>query len=171
MSETSDQTVLDTVSVIMGALILFAVAIGIVAFVISGRTVEESRLDDPTVRADLVARIAPVGSALLVGEDARPAPAPAPTPAPVEVAQARGGEEVYNLACIACHGAGIAGAPKVGDAEAWVARIAQGLEILSEHAINGYAGSAGYMPAKGGNPTLSDEEVVASIEYMLEQSQ
>lgn len=80
------------------------------------------------------------------------------------------GEEAY-ASCAACHAAGIAGAPAVGDAAMWSDRIAQGSETLYEHAINGYQGSAGYMPAKGGNIALSDDSVKAAVDYMVEQSQ
>lgn len=78
---------------------------------------------------------------------------------------------VYNTACAACHAAGVAGAPKLGDAGAWAARAEQGLEVLIDHAINGFQGEAGVMPARGGNASLSDEQVAAAVEYMLEQSQ
>lgn len=78
---------------------------------------------------------------------------------------------VYNSGCAACHGAGIAGAPRTGDASAWRTRIKQGMAVLVEHAINGFQGNTGVMPAKGGNPTWSDEEVEAAVRYMIEQSQ
>ncbi|MEJ2176910.1 MAG: c-type cytochrome [Gammaproteobacteria bacterium] len=80
------------------------------------------------------------------------------------------GESVYNTSCTACHTPGIAGAPKLGDAAAWEARLAQGIEVLIEHAIQGYQGEAGVMPAKGGNPALSDDEVTAAVQYMLDNS-
>ncbi|MEP7275105.1 MAG: c-type cytochrome, partial [Betaproteobacteria bacterium] len=68
--------------------------------------------------------------------------------------------------CIACHGAGIAGAPKFGDKGAWAPRLAQGVNTLYTHAIAGYTGKAGMMPAKGGNAALSDAEVKAAVDYM-----
>ena len=81
------------------------------------------------------------------------------------------GKQVYNAGCVACHGAGIAGAPRVGDTGAWVDRIGAGLDTLVAHAIDGFQGSQGMMPAKGGNPSLSDEEVRAVVEYMVAESQ
>ena len=81
------------------------------------------------------------------------------------------GAGVYNTACVACHAAGVAGAPKVGDAEAWSARIGQGMETMVENAIQGFQGGSGVMPAKGGNPSLSDQEVAAAVQYMVDQSQ
>ena len=89
-----------------------------------------------------------------------------------EQAQAAGGadisgQEVYTKACVSCHKAGIAGAPVTGDKEAWVPLIDKGMDQLSQNAINGI----GKMPAKGGNASLSDAEVRAAVEYMVEQSQ
>jgi len=80
------------------------------------------------------------------------------------------GEEAYAT-CSACHDAGIAGAPQIGIADLWADRIAQGMDKLYENAINGFSGTAGFMPAKGGNAALSDESVKAAVDYMVEQSQ
>jgi len=81
------------------------------------------------------------------------------------------GEQVYSMACMACHGAGIAGAPRTGDIRAWEERMIAGMDTLINHAINGFQGEKGVMPAKGGNPSLSDGEVAAAVEYMVAQSQ
>jgi len=81
------------------------------------------------------------------------------------------GAAIYNSGCMACHASGVAGSPKVGDKEAWVDRIAQGAELLYEHAIVGYQGKAGYMPPKGGFAHLSDDDVKAAVDYMVSQSQ
>ena len=81
------------------------------------------------------------------------------------------GSNVYQNACMACHAAGIAGAPRVGDVAAWAPRVAQGDETLYTNAIQGLAGQAGYMPAKGGNMSLSDDEVKAAVDHMVAQSQ
>lgn len=108
-------------------------------------------------------RIAPAGE-LTIGE----APALAVAAATDVVLP---GDEVYNSSCAACHGAGVAGAPKVGDAAGWTDRIGQGIETLYANAINGLQGSAGIMPAKGGNSSLSDGSIQAAVDYMVEQSQ
>ena len=81
------------------------------------------------------------------------------------------GQKVYQSACIACHGAGVAGAPMVGNAATWADRIAAGNDSLYANAINGLVGSSGVMPAKGGNTTLSDAEVKAAVDHMVSQSQ
>lgn len=73
------------------------------------------------------------------------------------------GQQVFDQVCKTCHGAGIAGAPRSGDKAAWSARIAQGENVLLQHAIAGYQGKAGAMPAKGGNPDLADVEVHRAV--------
>jgi cytochrome c5 len=78
----------------------------------------------------------------------------------------RSGEQVVNTVCQTCHGAGLVGAPKIGDKAAWQPRLAQGVNALQEHAIKGIRA----MPPKGGNPSLSDAEVSAAVDYMLKQS-
>ncbi|AXA93107.1 cytochrome c5 family protein [Massilia sp. YMA4] len=76
------------------------------------------------------------------------------------------GEAIYTSTCQACHGAGVAGAPKTGDAGAWGARIAQGYDTIVKHAIEGIRA----MPAKGGNPELDDVEVARAVVFMANQS-
>lgn len=84
--------------------------------------------------------------------------------------QAGEGESTYKAACFACHGTGAAGAPKMGDKAAWKSRIAQGMATLETHALKGYKGKTGFMPAKGGRADLSDAAVKAAIKYMVDQS-
>ena len=79
-------------------------------------------------------------------------------------------EKIYNGGCVACHGAGVAGAPRVGDRDAWAERIDKGVTTLYANAINGLQGSGGVMPAKGGNPALSDDQMKAVVDYMIAQS-
>lgn len=80
------------------------------------------------------------------------------------------GKTVYDATCNVCHGAGVAGAPKLGDAAIWKERLDQGMDTLVEHAIVGYQGKAGFMPPKGGNAGLSDEEVKAAVQYMVDNA-
>lgn len=80
--------------------------------------------------------------------------------------QLQAGDAVYKAVCSACHDSGVAGAPKLGDAGAWSARIGQGQSTLVANAINGIRG----MPAKGGNPALADIEVERAVVYMANQS-
>ena len=101
---------------------------------------------------------------------AAPSPEEASLAAAVPAKEVLSGVQVYNTACFACHASGAAGAPKLGDPGAWSARISQGIEVLNEHALNGYTGSSGFMPAKGGQIGLSDEEVMAAVQYMVDES-
>ena len=84
--------------------------------------------------------------------------------------EAIAGKGVYDKACQTCHNAGIAGAPKTGDKSAWIDRIGQGMDALNNHAINGYQGADGVMPAKGGNMSLSDGDVMNAVAFMVESS-
>lgn len=79
------------------------------------------------------------------------------------------GQAVYRQACAACHDAGIAGAPATGRAADWEDRQNQGMAVLIEHAINGFQGDSGLMPAKGGQVQLSDEQVADAVRYMMEE--
>ena len=80
------------------------------------------------------------------------------------------GQQTYQQACFACHGTGAAGAPKLGDKAAWKARIAQGMATLNDHAIKGFKGKTGFMPAKGGRADLGDDVVKDAVKYMVDNS-
>lgn len=166
-----DQKFFDMYSLVIGVLAVGALAIFVLAMKISDRTQGVYTREGDEYQAAVAERIRPFGEVYLPGEEqaaAGPTVAAAEEPAPVEAALS--GPQVYNTACLACHGAGIGGAPILGDADAWSARIAQGIDVLNDHAINGYTGSVGYMPAKGGRVDLSDEEVAAAVQYMVDES-
>jgi cytochrome c5 len=123
-----------------------------------------------TVEDAIAARLKPVGEVRLAGAAATATAAPtmanAPQAAGAPATKAKSGQEVFQQACAACHAAGLAGAPKAGDTAAWKPRIAQGVPTLYTHALNGIR----MMPAKGGNPNLSDAEVKAAVDYMVAQA-
>jgi len=77
------------------------------------------------------------------------------------------GKATFQQTCFACHGTGAAGAPKAGDKAAWGPRIKQGKDTLYNHAIHGFKGEKGFMPAKGGRTDLSDDAVKAAVDYMV----
>jgi cytochrome c5 len=167
-----DQKFFDMYSLVIGVLAIAALGIFVLATKISDRTQEVYKRDGAEYQATIAERIRPVGEVYLPGEEAAAAAPTAETVSePEPVAAALSGPQVYNSACLACHGAGIGGAPMLGDAEAWTARIAQGTDVLKDHAINGYQGSVGFMPAKGGRTDLSDEEVASAVDYMVSESQ
>jgi cytochrome c5 len=116
-----------------------------------------------SVEDEIRARIQPVGEVCLQGEECGEAAAATETAS----SGPRSGSEVYDAVCMACHTTGAAGAPVIGDADAWAPRIEKGLDTLVDHAINGFNA----MPAKGGCSSCPDEEIQASVEYLVEQSQ
>ncbi|HEX9225640.1 MAG TPA: c-type cytochrome, partial [Arthrobacter sp.] len=117
--------------------------------------------------------IKPFGQVAVAGADNSAlaiAPPPGAAPAATTAALPANGEETYKAVCSVCHTAGIAGAPKTGDKAAWAARIAQGMDTLHKHAIEGYTGQGGVMPAKGGRSDLPDDLVMQAVDYMVEQA-
>jgi cytochrome c5 len=78
----------------------------------------------------------------------------------------RNGKDVVAASCVACHGSGANGAPKIGDNKAWAKRAAQGLASLTANALKGIR----QMPPHGGNPNLTDTEIERAITYMVNQS-
>ncbi|MEN8774049.1 MAG: c-type cytochrome [Akkermansiaceae bacterium] len=80
------------------------------------------------------------------------------------------GREIYLTECSGCHNEGEEGAPALSRAKEWSKRIEQGLPILFDHAINGFDGMDGEMPARGGTPSLSDEEVKNAVRFMVEST-
>lgn len=122
---------------------------------------------------DNPAPAAPEASAVQEPAPAASEPAASSAPAATEtlaVADAATGEAIYKKTCFMCHGTGTAGAPMLGDKADWGPRIAQGDELLLKHAIEGFTGEKGIMPAKGGNAALSDVDVKAALDYMVSQA-
>jgi cytochrome c5 len=170
-----DRTFFDTFMLILAGLIIFAVAMYVVAIAVADRTIADRHVETPDARAALAERIAPVGRLCEQGreeecevelaavEAVATVPDAADEPADID------GQAVYNRACTACHGIGVAGAPRTGDTGAWAARVEKGYDTLLRHSIEGFQGDTGFMPARGGNPRLSDGEVAAALDYMLEQ--
>lgn len=96
--------------------------------------------------------------------------APAESEEPTATKAPLTGQQVYKTVCIACHAPpGVGGAPALGNADAWAGRIAQGMDTLIGHALNGFSGNTGVMPKKGERPDLSDEEIIKAVKYMVEQ--
>ena len=98
-------------------------------------------------------------SAALVACGKPEAPAAIATPAVTTPA--------FGKTCALCHASGAAGAPKPGNKDEWGPRIAQGNDTLYKHALEGFTGAKGAMPARGGNASLSDDDVKAAVNYMV----
>ncbi|SDL50700.1 Cytochrome c5 [Modicisalibacter muralis] len=135
---------------IMGALATLGLAVGTAS-------AQSSDMSNEAIAK----RLAPVGELCLVDEDCGGA---APAAAAGGGGGGKSGEEIYASVCMACHDTGAAGAPKRGDAAAWGSRMEKGMETLYAHAIDGFNA----MPAKGGNPSLSDQDVKSAVNYLTE---
>lgn len=120
----------------------------------------------------LVTALAACGKSESPPPAAAPAPvAAAPAPAANTAADGGKGADIFKKTCAMCHQTGVAGAPKLGDKADWGPRIAQGADTLHKHAIEGFNGSKGAMPAKGGNPSLSDEDVKLAVDFIVSKAQ
>jgi cytochrome c5 len=165
VSAEHDKKFFDTFMLVLGILIGIAVVLYVLARIIASNTQEQHVLADPANQQAVNERIAPVAKLAVAGKDnSALAPVQAAAAAPAEELA---GEQVFNMACMACHGAGVAGAPKMGDKAAWGPRIAKGAETLHKHAIEGFQGSAGFMPAKGGRADLSDKSIINAVDFMV----
>jgi cytochrome c5 len=123
---------------------------------------------EPAAKPAAPAPAAAAATAAAAAAPAAPAatPAPAAAPAAGKGGDASKGKAVYESTCVVCHGAGVAGAPKVGDKAAWAPRIKTGMDVLHAAALKGM----GAMPPKGGNASLPDADVMAAVDYMVSQS-
>jgi cytochrome c5 len=166
-----DEHFFDNFMLVIGGLMAIAVVIFIFARTVGGGSQVQIAAEDAKVQATIAERIKPVGRVLAMGgaELAAAAAAAAAVPAGAAAAPLTG-PQVYNAACIACHAApGVGGAPPLGDKEQWAPRIATGMETLYMHALMGFQGTKGFMPMKGGRPDLSDDEIKAGVDYLVEQ--
>ena len=146
----ADKSVVTTSVALVSALALLATVLFLVAALIG--IISRVPADDGS-RKEVAAieRIKPVARVAIA----------VPKPAGAEIKLT--GQEVYNKVCVACHAAGVLGAPKVGAKELWEPRLAQGLSTLVNNAVTGIRA----MPAKGGDPSLTEANIHDSIVYML----
>lgn len=168
MSESDDKIFLKRFSLVIVALAVFAVAMILLAFQFHQRLGQH---DNPAQAEAIADRLAPVAGVYSgeTGRAAAMAAAEAASAGRVQQVAFEGsmdGEIIYNNVCSACHDSGAAGAPMLV-ADQWTDRLPQGEDTLVSHAINGI----GTMPAKGGRSDLSDDQVRASVEYMLAEIQ
>lgn len=166
MSQEQDKAFFKNFTIV---LIILAVMMGLfiaVGIMVGGVTESPER-----IAAEVMKNTEPVAKVQMEGDE----PEEPAIEEATEMAAAGGddaGKATYDSICVACHSSGIPNIPQLGDTAAWAPRIAQGTEKLYENAINGYTGESGMpMPAKGGNPDLSDENVKAAVDYMIAKSQ
>ncbi|GMR08164.1 MAG: hypothetical protein BMS9Abin26_1169 [Gammaproteobacteria bacterium] len=151
-------------------ILIFLVILLVVLIVLANMIADDD--DAPVAGGPAPETIKPVGKVKLAATDLAPAPAAKVSAAPAAAAASGSadGKATFTAACSACHSSGAAGAPKLGDRAAWVGRIAQGMAVMQDHAIKGFQGKKGFMPAKGGRADLSDIAVKAAVVYMVGES-
>jgi cytochrome c5 len=160
-TESSDTHFFNSFSLVLG--ILIAIAIILFAFARElGKIQLTNQQSEPMMQHAIDENIAPFAHEAIAGQDNTALAAlDAPKAAPA-MDIPKSGEAAYTAVCSSCHGAGINGAPKVGDHAAWGPRIAQGKDTLYTHAIGG----KGAMPARGGT-TWPDATIRAAVDYMV----
>jgi cytochrome c5 len=166
--QSSDTHFFNSFSVVLGILIAFAIVLFGVARVMGRDNQGRDIMLDPLHVEAVRENIAPFAHEAVAGQDnsalAIKAQAPTGVSGAAEAVPTTG-EEAFKQVCSACHGAGINGAPKVGDHATWAPRIAQGKDTLYSHALNGYKS----MPARGGT-TWPDATVKMAVDYMVSQA-
>lgn len=157
-------------------IIILVMLLGMISiFVIIARVVGSNEVVMAKQRAQVLAvETQPVGGVRLAGGAGAAAGGNARTAAAAD-GQSAGevdpGKAVYDRLCVSCHGTGLPGIPQLGDVPEWQQRAADGMALVYEHAIKGYTGESGMtMPPKGGDPSLSDEQVKAAVDYIMESS-
>ena len=158
-------------SQIIAVLVSITIALILLGMYLNGNKPVEPT---PSAQAATLARIKPIG-AVFAGATGAAAQAQA---AAAAADAAKGtvaydgtldGSVIFGNLCTGCHTAGVAMAPKL-EKSAWAARLGQGKDTLYSHAVNGYNGpDGGMMPARGGNPSLSDDQIKATVDWMISQ--
>ncbi len=161
-------------SMVIGLLVAIAIVLFALARIVASQTQDKEVLQDAAYVKNVEQRLAPFTQEAVSGQDnsalAIKADAGAQASAGAAAAMPKTGDELFQQTCSACHGAGIAGAPKAGDKAAWGPRIAKGMDTLYQHALNGYQGSAGVMPPKGGRTDAPDALVKQAVDHMVQMA-
>ncbi len=160
--ESSDSQFFNSFSLVLGILIFFAIVLFAVARSVGEETQSEHVLLDPLHVKDVEQNIAPFAHEAIAGQDNSALAALSAPKADAVADLPATGEAAFTKVCSACHSAGVNGAPKIGDHAAWGPRIAQGKDVLYQHAILG----KGNMPAKGGT-TWPDATIRMTVDYMV----
>jgi cytochrome c5 len=163
--EKHDQHFYDTFMLVLGILVAFAIGMYYLANGIADRVPGAYEKGSSTEEQIIDKRLAPLAEVQISG-DTKSQMAQAAPAAGGGGGAPKSGKEIWQGTCSGCHGTGVMGAPKIGDKAAWAPRIAKGMDTLKQHALKGF----NQMPAHGGNPSLSDDDVMKALEYMVGQS-
>ena len=162
-------------SMVIGLLVAVAIALFALARVVASQTQDKDVVEDASYVKNVEQRVAPFSQEAIAGQDntalaIKPAAGSAQPAAAGGAEMPKNGEALFQQTCSACHGAGIAGAPKAGDKGAWGPRIGKGMPALYDHALHGFQGGSGVMPAKGGRTDAPDDLVKQAVDYMVGMS-
>jgi cytochrome c5 len=161
-------------SMVIGLLIVIAIGIFALARVVASETQDKQVMEETQYLKSVQERLQQAGQVAVAGQDNSALAIKADAGAAGQAGSAgagpalpKSGEEVFQQVCTACHGGGIAGAPKAWDKAAWGPRIAKGNDTLYDHALKGFQGGSGVMPPKGGRADLPDDLVKQGVDYMV----
>jgi cytochrome c5 len=154
---------------IIGLLVVVAICLIALARSVAARTQETDAVEQRDFAKSVASRIEPLSQEALVGQDntGMAIKPDSPAGAGVTLPIPKDGAQVYEQVCSACHGLGIAGAPKAGDVTAWGPRIAKGKTLLYDHALHGFTGQTGTMPAKGNRLDIPDAIIEEGVDHMI----
>jgi cytochrome c5 len=165
----------NTFSLVIGLLVAIAIGIFALARTVASHTQDQQVMAESTYLKNVDQRIEPFAQEAIAGKDnsalAIKPEAGAAQAAAGTAEMPKTGTELFQQTCSACHGAGIAGAPKAGDKAAWAPRIAKGKDTLYQHALQGFTGTSGMMPAKGGRTDAPDALVKQAVDHMVQMAQ
>ncbi|HSN17805.1 MAG TPA: c-type cytochrome [Gammaproteobacteria bacterium] len=166
IEEKHDRHFYDSFMLVLGILVAFAFCMYWLANGIADANPGAAGHDAIAEQQLVDQRLAPIADAQISGDAKSQMAAPAAAASTAAGSSGKSGKEIWQGTCSACHQSGLLGAPKIGDKAAWAPRIAKGMATLKQHALHGF----NQMPAHGGNPALSDDDVVKALEYMVGQS-
>jgi cytochrome c5 len=166
-----DTHFINVFSLVIGLLVAITVCLFALARVVASQTQDLEVYTEADYARNVAARIHPPSGEAIAGRDnsalAIHASAAAAEGTAAVIAPPKNGTELFEQTCSTCHGQGIAGAPKAGDKAAWAPRLAKGQAVLYAHALDGFQGSTGVMPPKGGRTDVSDDLVKQAVDYMV----
>jgi len=166
-----DSQFFNAFSLVLGILIVIAILLLIVARMIGHDSQSAHLLLDPKYIAEVEKNLTTGQVAVLGRDNSGLDIIPVAGGIVIELSAPTDGIGVYEQVCGACHLNGVGGAPRSDDRANWALRLAQGKPTLYKHAIEGYSGKGGVMPAKGGRADLSDDLVKAAVDYMVAKAQ